>query len=137
MRGTWKSSVYFPLPVKRAGSSRRLIRSPRTPLISHPPFGGALDRLDDVVVPRAAAEVPLERVADLVLAWVRIGFQERRPGHHHPRRAVAALEPVFLPERLLQGMELAVGRHALDRRHLRAVGLHRQLRARLDRLAID
>src|SRR5205809_6977515 len=98
MRGTWKSSVYFPLPFRRAGSSRRLMRSPRTPLISHSSCrGGALDRLDDVVVPRAAAEVPLERVADLVFARMRVGLQERRPGHHHPRRAVAALEAMLLP----------------------------------------
>ena len=43
----------------------------------------------------------------------------------------------MLDERLLDGMELAVLRQPLDRRHLRACGLEREHRAALHGAAVD
>ena len=99
---------------------------------SRPPNG-----LDDVVVAGAAAEVPLEPFADRLLARRVPVLDQRDRRHHHPRRAVAALERVVVVERLLHGMQLAVRRETLDRRDLRAVGLDAEHRARLRRGAVD
>src|SRR6186997_2324189 len=43
----------------------------------------------------------------------------------------------MLVERLLERGQLAVGGESLDRRHLRALGLHREHHAALHRLAVD
>src|SRR6476620_8908162 len=67
-----------------------------------------LDRLDDVVVARAAADVAVERLADLVFARLRVVGEELDRRHHHARRAEAALQAVALAKRCLHGMELAV-----------------------------
>src|SRR3954468_2155235 len=113
----------------RRGSSRRLTRWPtsfgntgdvgiRLSLVS-----GALDGVDDVLVAGAAAEVAGDTLADLALRRRRIVLEHRHGRHDHPRRAVAALQAVFLPERLLQGMQLTVPGEAFDGRDLGAVGL--------------
>src|SRR4051812_10941148 len=54
--------------------------------------GGRLHGLHDVHVAGAAADVALDRLADLVLARLRVRAQQRGGAHQHPRRAVAALE---------------------------------------------
>ena len=81
----------------------------------------AADRLHDVLVAGAAAEVALEPVADLVLGGVRVLAQQVEAGHDHARGAVAALQPVGLVERLLQRVQRCalpgVGQ-ALDRADL-------------------
>ena len=102
------------------------------PMRSRPPDGH-----DDVVVAGAAAEVPFEPFADRLLARRVAVLDQRDRRHHHPRRAVAALERVVVVERLLHGMQLAVRREALDRRDLRAVRLNAEHRARLRRGAVD
>src|SRR5262249_40843540 len=95
------------------------------------------DRLHDVDVPGAATEVAGDGLADLRLARVRISREERAAGHHHAGRAVAALEPVLLPEALLHRMELAIPLQSLDRLHLVAVGLDREEGAGFDRHAVE
>src|SRR5262245_54866634 len=70
--------------------------------------GRVLNRLDDVDVTRAAAQVPGDSVPDLVLARARVLLEVRIARHQHARRAVAALEPVLLHEPFLDRMELAV-----------------------------
>src|SRR5438034_6730418 len=70
----------------------------------------SLDGLHNVHVAGAAANIPLNGLADLVLARCRVRAQERRRAHQHPRRAVAALERVVVGERLLQRRQLAVAR---------------------------
>src|SRR5881227_1069791 len=74
-----------------------------------------------------------------LLGGVGIAFEEVGRGHDHPGRAVAALEPVVLPERLLQRVERAVPalRHSLDRLDVAAVRLRSQHRAALHRLAVQ
>src|SRR6266568_3798150 len=76
--------------------------------------GGVLDRLDDVDVAGAAAQVPRDGLADLELARRRVPGQQRRRGHHHARRAEAALQAVLLPEAELDRVELALLLQALD-----------------------
>ena len=98
---------------------------------------GGQDRLDDVVVARAAADVALEPLAHLVLARVGVLLQQVGGAHQHAGRAEAALQAVMLAERLLQRVQLAALGQALDRRHLGAVGLGREHGAGLDRIAVD
>src|SRR5687768_8528618 len=100
--------------MKRASSTRlTLCPIPRTPFpvvaIAAPSdrragahaLAGRLDRLDDVLVAGAAAEVAADRPSDLLLRRRRVALQQRRPHQHHRRGAEAALEPVLLVERLL------------------------------------
>src|SRR5581483_1246533 len=72
-------------------------------------LGHGLNGLDDVDVPGAAADVALDRTADLLLARLRRVREQVGRADQHPRRAVPALEGVVLRERLLQRVELAVG----------------------------
>src|SRR6185436_16195586 len=87
--------------------------------------------LDDVVVARAAAQVALEPVADLVLAGVRIAAAQIDRAHHHAGRAEAALQAVVLAEGGLHRVQLAALGEALDRRDLAPFGLGGEHRARL------
>src|SRR5688500_10455546 len=70
----------------------------------------AHDRLDDVHVAGAAADVALDCRPRLLLGRLRVLLEQRRRAHQHPRRAVAALERVMGRERLLQLAQLAVRR---------------------------
>src|SRR5215468_4885141 len=132
----------------KRGSSLRFIECPMPPtcglvlgafIASLPgqPLGRVPDRLHDVDVPGAATEVAGDGLANLRLARVRISREERAAGHHHAGRAVAALEPVLLPEALLHRMELAVPLQSLDRLHLVAVGLDREEGTGFDRHAVE
>jgi hypothetical protein len=76
-------------------------------------------------------------VPDLVLGRLGIALEELRRGHDHARRAEPALQPVLLPEGVLDRVQLAVLGHAFDRGDLRAVGLDGQHGAGLHRLAIQ
>src|SRR5262245_15763189 len=115
MRGSLMSSVYVARPVMRRGSSRRLIRVPTVfgtigmtsrCLSGARLRGGAPDRVHDVLVARAAAEVALEPVTDLRIGRVRVPLDQLTCGEDHARRAVAALEPVLFPEADLHRVEL-------------------------------
>src|SRR5690606_28806312 len=56
---------------------------------------------------------------------------------NHARRAVAALQAVLLPERLLQSMESVAPGQPLDRGDLGALGLHRKQRAGLHTATVE
>src|SRR2546428_243481 len=99
--------------------------------------GGRTDGVHDVVVARAAAQVPLDSVSDLVVAGRRIAREEIDRGDHQPRRAEAALERVLHRERTLDRMELAILCETFDRGDLRALSLDGEDRARLRRTAVD
>jgi hypothetical protein len=96
-----------------------------------------LDGLDDVLVARAAAQVPFQTFSYLLLGRVRILLQEADGGHDHARRAVAALQPVRLVEGLLHRMPHTILRDAPDGGDLVPVSLYREDRARLYRLTVD
>src|SRR3954463_10270569 len=56
-----------------------------------------LDRVDDVLIAGAAAEVARDALADVVLARLRVVGQEIRGAHDHARRTEAALQAVLFP----------------------------------------
>src|SRR5260370_25984990 len=143
----------------KRGSSLRLIEWPMPPtsgevrgvamasdsFLARPRFllarprcsGGVLDGLDDVVVPRAPAEVAGDGPADVGFGGVRIRLQKRAARHHHAGGAVAALQTVLLVKALLDRVELSVFLEALDGRDVAAVGLDREHRAGLDRHSVE
>src|SRR5215217_3805562 len=113
-----------PLPVRgrgaggeggpRSGARAKASRStPFSPSGQQPRC--LLDGLDDVPVPRAAAEIPGQLVFDLLRRRVRIVGQERFRREQHPARAETALQRALLDERALNRMELAGEREPLDR----------------------
>src|SRR4029077_18806577 len=132
--------------MKRA-SSLRLTLCPMPPIataISGLPFRGlarlarrVLDRLHDVHVAGASAEVAGDRLADLKLARVGIRRDECRRGHHHPGRAETALQAMLLVGSLLDGSELVVFLKALDRRAGHLIGLYREDGARFHRPSVE
>src|SRR5487761_2728963 len=137
------SSMYSPCPRMNRGSSLRLRlvgrhgsllrrldrdggRGLRTQLA-----GGLVDRLHDVHVAGAAAEVAGDAVADLVLGRVGVLLQEPGGLHDHPRGAEAALEPVLVQDRLRGRVGGPALPHPLDRGDLAAVRLDGKHRAAL------
>src|SRR6185312_15513079 len=141
MLGSLMSSTYRPWPVISGASSLRRTDAPMPESLAVAAIALPLRRgehgIDDVVVARAAAEVALEPVADFLLTGIRVLLEQVRGAHDHAGCAVAALQPVLLVERPLHRVQLAVLRKPLDGGDLGTVGLHREHRARLDRLAVD
>src|ERR671918_2738576 len=151
--GSLMLSVQLARPVTRAGYSLRGTPPPTNFsgawVTLFPPLGrrvlGQLVRvlldelygLHDVLVARAAAQVPFQAFPYLLLRRVGILLQEADGGHDHARRAVTALQTVRLVESLLHRMPHTVLRNAPDGGDLVPVGLHRKDRARLDRLTVD
>ena len=101
-------------------------------------LGGERDRLDDLRIAGAAADVAGDRLDDL-LARRRGFFDEQRVrGEDHRRRAIAALHAVGFAERILHGRQLArPRRQPLDGGDGIAVGLHREHQAGAHRRAVD
>src|ERR687898_197890 len=151
--GSVMLSVQVARPVTREGSSLRGTPPPTNFsgawVTCAPPLGcrvlghlvlvllDELDGLHDVLVARAAAQVPFQAFPDLLLRRLGILLQQADRGHDHARRAVAALQTVRLVESLLHGMPHAVLRDTPDRGDLMPVSLHRKDGARLDRLTVD
>jgi hypothetical protein len=79
-------------------------------------FGGALDSGANAQVGGAAAQVSGHGAVNVLLAWRRVVFEQRRGSHDLPGlTAVAALGHVQFAPRLLQGMRCPVRCEALDR----------------------
>src|ERR671920_494434 len=98
------SSVNLPRPVMKRRSSLRRTDAPipSVAMASTPHLGGRrADRLDDVVVAGAAAEIALEPLADFLFRGIRIALHEIDRAHDHAGRAKAALQAVVLAERRL------------------------------------
>src|SRR5664279_6383227 len=58
-------------------------------------FGCPHDRLHDVLVSRAAAQVARERPPDLVFCWVWVLVEQGLGCQHHSRRTEPALQTVL------------------------------------------
>src|SRR5438552_9508210 len=132
--GACSSVVVIVSPSLRsvARGARRASRAGSLPFLRCP-----LDRLDDVHVAGAAAEVAGELPADVVLARVGVAIEQRLAHEHHRRRAEPALQPVHLLEALLDRVELAVLLEALDGGDAPPVRLDREQGARLHRRAVE
>src|SRR3989441_424748 len=79
------------------------------------PSGRQLDRLVDLDVAGAAAEVAGQRLLDLVARRRGVPREQRLGGEQERRRAVAALRRAQLGERFLQRVQASTRGHALDR----------------------
>src|SRR5580658_2063044 len=61
----------------------------------------------DVLVAGAPADLPGERLTDLLRCRVRVVIKQPPRGHHHAGGAEPALQPVTLAEPLLDRVELS------------------------------
>src|SRR5262245_66029999 len=120
MRGSTRSSAKIVWPATLAAASTFTSERPMTLSVSSAthrlrlgygregfpahPGGRSLDGLEDLQVPRAAAEVPGERLRDLRAGRRRLLGEERLRGEEEPGRAVPALGGAELGEGLPQGM---------------------------------
>src|ERR1043165_28088 len=132
------SSVYWPLPVTNLKSSLRRTAAPiPVALIASPPSGccgiferclsrAALrhrfraggNRLHDVVVSGAAADVALELFPDRpVVEIVTLAVHHIDRGHDHAGRAEATLQAVIFAEGFLHRVQIAVLREARSEEH--------------------
>ena len=102
-------------------------------------LGAGGDRVDDVLVAGAAAEIAFELFADDVVGEVvALAMDQIDRGHDHAGGAEAALQAVMLAEGFLHRMQRrAVGGQALDGLDLVAVGHDRERGAGLHRLAVE
>src|SRR5690606_1470448 len=98
---------------------------------------GVLDRLDDVLVAGAPADIAFEVLADLGLGGLRVVGQQGNGRHHHAGGAEAALQAMALAKRRLDGMELVAFGQAFDRGDRAAIDLEGEYRAGFDRAAVD
>src|SRR3954453_1391790 len=99
-------------------------------------FGSPLDRGDDVLVARTAADRARGPRADLLVGRLWVLVEQRPRRHQHPGRTEAALERVLLMEALLDRVELPVLLERFDGADLVALAHRRKCRARLERLAV-
>ena len=100
-------------------------------------FRRALHRFDDLGISSAAAEVAGEVMADVILARVRLLFEQLGCHHHEPGRAEAALECAAIDKGLLHIGQSAAGIEILDGRHLFAVDPDTEIEAAGNGLAVD
>src|SRR5688572_19875547 len=135
MRGRTMSSAKRVWPVTLARPSTRRRALPRT-FIAHP-FCRLLDRLEDLLVAGAAAEISGDRLLDALARWIRLVLEERLGGHQDTRGAVAALGGAEVGEGALQRMERRPVRQALDGFDRLALALEGQHQAGKPRLAVD
>src|SRR5262245_13649614 len=114
----------WPIPVLLMAAS------PCAPLTRHPRrhrLRAGCDRLDDVVVARATAEIPIQLFANgHLVELVSPARDDVDRGHDHAGRAETALQSVILPKCFLHGMQLAVRGEPLDRCYRRAFAGHRK-----------
>src|SRR5947207_15633061 len=140
------SSVYCPLPVMNLKSSLRRTAAPiPVALMASPPSGcvdvlrsassgqsshrlrARRDRLHDVVVAGAAADVAFELVADRrIVEVVSLAVHHIDRGHDHPGRAEAALQAMIFAKRFLHRVQLAILRQPLNGGDVRALRLPRE-----------
>ncbi len=99
--------------------------------------GRGLHRIDDLLVSRAAAEVPAQPLPDLFPRGFRFLLEERRCRQDHPRRTETALDGAAPDEGLLQRVEPVPLPQPFDRRHLSPLQLGGEHQAGEAALAVD
>ena len=68
----------------------------------------AMNGLQVFGITAATADVPVHAQDNISLRWLGSFFQQRDCPDDHARRAIAALEPLGIEERLLHWMQMAV-----------------------------
>src|SRR5918994_1376391 len=131
------SSRRCAMPAPMAPSPAKPTRSISLNIATPQLAGGVLDRLDDPQVAGAAAEVACERLAELLVARVRVLAKKRLHRHEEARRTEAALERVSLVERALKRVELPVRGQPFHRPERPPVRLHCEHQARADGLSVE
>ena len=96
-----------------------------------------LDRIENLLIAGAAADIAAEPLLDLLAVGKRIGAKRRGRRHHHAGNAIAALAGAGLVESLLQHAQFAGMSERLDRLDRRALRLGHRQQARFHQHAID
>src|SRR5688572_29911888 len=96
-----------------------------------------MNRVEDLLVPGAAAEISGQRLADLVVARVGDAPQQIRRGDHETGRAEPALDGSRVGERLLDPMQLSARAEPLDRHDRVTVRLCGENEARADERTVE
>jgi hypothetical protein len=101
-------------PDFRGGRASRCLLTPRPGRLTRGP-----DRVDNVLIASAPAEIALEPGADALLGRQRLSPEQFQRAHDHARGAETALQGVMLAKRRLQRMVgitwLAHARDRIDR----------------------
>src|SRR6266513_4997240 len=135
MRGRTMSSAKRVWPVTLARPSTRRRGLPMTFMFQ--PARGFLDRLEDLLIPGAAAKVARNGFLDSFPVGHSFFVEERFRGHQDPGGAVAELRGAEVGDSRLQGMQLRAAAEALDRFHRAALALGGQHQAGKLRCAVD
>lgn len=105
--------------------------------------GGQLDRLEDLRVPRAPAEISAERLADFFSARTLVLHEQRLRREDHPRLTEAALERAAAIEGVLNRIGSRAPtlpmqrREPFDRHDLFPDGVYRQRETRQNGLSVN
>src|SRR5215469_10591418 len=133
MPGIWISSTYVAVPVMSRGSSRRRTRFPTNVSVFVAVamiascFLPARARcrgfhcIDDVLISGAAADIAFQAMPNLLFRRGWIALQDLLGRHDHSGCAESALQPMFVPERLLHAVQLPVARESFHGDDLGAV----------------
>jgi hypothetical protein len=89
-----------------------------------------VDRVDDLLVASAAAEVAGKSLANLVVGRIRDAVKEVMRGHDEPWRTEATLDGSGLDERRLDEIKDVIVRESFDRGDLTTLGLSGEHKAR-------
>ena len=100
-------------------------------------FRRPLNRIHNVRIPSATAQVAFQAVGDFFACRLRVALEQLHAGHDHSGRAVAALQTVTFPEPLLDGVQLAVAGQAFNGGDFAPIGLDGEQGARLGGLAVE
>src|ERR1051325_2885293 len=138
------SSTYVAAPVISRGSSRRRILFPTSvsalvivvAILRSRHLRRRLHRVDDVLIPRAPADIAFQPFANFFFRRIRIAIENLFRRDDHPRRAEPALQTMLVPERLLYFVQLPTHGQPFDGEHVRSVGLHGEHRAALYGFAV-
>jgi hypothetical protein len=96
------------------------------------------DRLEDLVVAGAPAEIAGERFGDLIPRRLRVLVEQVLCGQEESGRAVTALRSAQIGERVLERMEVSVAAgHPFDRGDLASVARRGDDEARENRLPVE
>src|SRR5262245_21121632 len=100
-------------------------------------LGGGFDRLVDLLVAGAAAEVAGDRLADSFAGRIGLALEQGFRGHQDARGAVAALRRSEVGKSGLQRMQLGAAGKAFHGLDAAPLALHRQHEAGELRLAVE